>query len=80
MVGRFAGDEFVVMLGDVDRELARTLVARISTELRMENLSCSLGAALFPYDAHDAPGLLAAADHALYESKRMGKNRFAFAS
>lgn len=78
VVGRYAGDEFVVLLADVDRDLAKTLVTRISTDLQAQNLRCSLGAALFPHDANDASALLAAADRALYATKKDGKNGFAF--
>lgn len=79
VVGRFAGDEFVVLLADVDPELARTLVARLSNDLKTQDLSCSLGAAIFPRDARDAASLLAAADRALYATKAAGKNGFSFA-
>lgn len=79
VVGRYAGDEFVILLSDVDRDLARTLVTRISADLQAQQLRCSLGAALYPDDAHDAATLLAAADRALYTTKRTGKNGFAFA-
>ena len=79
IIGRYAGDEFVVLLPGVDRTLARVLVERLSTTLREQHLSCSLGAALFPQDADNASDLLAAADSALYETKRAGKNGFRFA-
>ncbi|MBD5636088.1 MAG: sensor domain-containing diguanylate cyclase, partial [Candidatus Eremiobacteraeota bacterium] len=48
VVGRYAGDEFAVLIANVDAELARTLVGRLSADLRARNLRCSLGAALFP--------------------------------
>jgi diguanylate cyclase (GGDEF)-like protein len=79
VVGRYAGDEFVVLYLGVDRALAESLVARLSATLREQRLSCSIGAALFPQDATDAASLLAAADRALYETKRGGKNGFRFA-
>jgi len=79
VVGRFAGDEFVVVLADVAPATGRALVARISGELRAAELRCSIGAAHFPTDARDANGLLAAADRALYATKAAGKNGFAFA-
>lgn len=79
VVGRFAGDEFVVLLTDVDDDQIRTLVARLSNDLRASGLSCSLGAATFPQDAEDSESLFAAADRALYSAKAAGKNGFAFA-
>ncbi len=80
VVGRYAGDEFVVLLPNVDATRARILVSRLSRELRANGLSCSLGAATYPKDAVDAGTLLAAADRALYVTKAAGKNSFAFAS
>jgi len=78
VVGRFAGDEFVVLLSNVDRELAGTLVMRLSADLQAQQLRCSIGAALYPQDATDASSLLTAADRALYATKSTGKNGFAF--
>ena len=80
VVGRYAGDEFVVLLPNIDPgEIARVLVGRLSADLRMQGLRCSLGAAIFPKDAIDAEGLLSAADRALYATKAAGKNGFSFA-
>ena len=64
----------------VDRALAERLVERLSTTLRETDLSCSLGAAFYPDDASDAISLINAADRALYETKRAGKNGYRFAS
>jgi GGDEF domain-containing protein len=63
---------------DLDAELARTLVARLSGDLRARELRCSLGAAIFPKDAQDARGLVEAADRALYNTKAAGKNGYSF--
>lgn len=71
--------ERVVSLVKVDRQLAQTLVERLSSALRDRGLRCSLGAALMPDDATDAASLLAAADRALYKTKASGKNGFSFA-
>ena len=43
-----------------------------------EPVGASIGIALFPDDAEDLQGLVAAADAAMYAAKRAGKNRFAF--
>lgn len=80
VVGRYAGDEFVVLLSNVDRQLARVLVARISADLRAQDLHCSVGAALYPDDGTNGATLLAAADRALYRTKACGKNGFSFHS
>ena len=78
-VARFAGDEFVVLIENLDAEGARSLVRRLSTDLRAQGLHCSLGAARYPNDGRDAKGLLLAADHALYATKTAGKNGYSFA-
>jgi len=79
LVGRYAGDEFVLVFVDVEPPQARALVERLSLQLRDAELSCSIGAATFPFDGADAPALLAAADAALYAAKARGKDGFAFA-
>jgi diguanylate cyclase (GGDEF)-like protein len=78
VVGRYAGDEFVVLINNCDGELARTLVARLSASLRARDLRCSIGVAVYPHDATGERGLIEAADRALYNTKRAGKNGFSF--
>jgi diguanylate cyclase (GGDEF)-like protein len=79
VVGRYAGDEFVTLLVNLNPDLAHVLVSRLSRELRERAAPCSIGAALFPRDGDDAASLLAAADRALYATKRRGKDGFSFA-
>jgi diguanylate cyclase (GGDEF)-like protein len=78
VVGRYAGDEFAVLIANTDASLARARVARLSADLRASNLRCSLGAALFPGDAGGERELIDAADRALYNTKAAGKNGFSF--
>jgi diguanylate cyclase (GGDEF)-like protein len=78
VVGRYAGDEFVVVINNCDADLARTLVARLSASLRARDLRCSIGVAIYPQDATGEHGLMEAADRALYNTKRAGKNGFSF--
>lgn len=42
--------------------------------------SVSIGAALYPQDGHTVDEILSRADHAMYESKKAGKNRCTLAS
>jgi diguanylate cyclase (GGDEF)-like protein/PAS domain S-box-containing protein len=81
VVARVGGDEFVILLADLDvqeaPQLAQTVVDRIAqvlseplaidpVELRVE---VSIGVAIYPTDSRDAKGLLAIADAAMYAGK-----------
>ena len=78
IAGRYAGDEFCLLLRDVDADVARILVARLSSDLRASEYSCSIGVAMFPRDATNERALVEAADRALYATKDAGKNGFSF--
>ena len=81
VVARVGGDEFVIVLADLDVQeasvLAETVSARIrslladplpvgAVEVRVE--AC-IGVAIYPTDSREADGLLAAADAAMYVGK-----------
>lgn len=77
IIGRFGGDEFVVLMKDIqDKNL---LVSKLEKLLDNSDNSFmvtkSIGAAIFPTDAVDFAGLLKKADEALYKSKQH-KNMF----
>ncbi len=83
-VARVGGDEFVIVMGDVGalsdaQEPAGKLIDAVSEDYQVNGLtlqlSTSIGIALFPDDAGTVEALIAAADSALYEAKRSGKNR-----
>lgn len=89
MVGRRGGDEFVVILDEVHGPESASLVCSklleaISKPIEYEGISlrisASIGVALAPDDAEDMESLLHAADFALYEAKRNGRNGYAFFS
>ncbi len=83
--GRYGGDEFTVVLPDLDAAHAADIAERLRAALAIETcraaaegslpqIYTSIGVASFPAHADDAGALIKAADDALYESKRMGKN------
>jgi diguanylate cyclase (GGDEF)-like protein len=83
---RYGGEEFVVALPETDGHGALELAERIRARIEAEpvplvdgrgeiSVTASLGAATLPHAARDIPELIAAADAALYEAKRAGKNQ-----
>jgi diguanylate cyclase (GGDEF)-like protein len=79
-VGRYGGDEFLVLLPDADETGARTVAQRIlaATELArvpVETaegsipIQCSIGQAVYPTDGSTHEDLLATADGAMYATK-----------
>ncbi|WP_076998937.1 PAS domain-containing protein [Variovorax sp. KK3] len=89
-VARLAGDEFVVVLEDIDAQEAAAVVARkilrkiggspFRADGRDLDITTSIGVVYVrDVDATMAPGdLLARADVALYSAKAAGRNTFAF--
>ena len=88
-VARVGGDEFLVMLTDLSDDdmcapvLNRLLVAASSpvaiegTEIK---LSASIGVSFFPDNGNYAEQLIRQADHAMYRSKQLGRNRYTYFS
>lgn len=80
VAGRFGGDEFVVVLPEIDAEGASTLARRLGMKARSMGISLSIGGASWPSPEIDDPdGLFTRADSELYEVKRQGRMGFAFA-
>ncbi|WP_232662117.1 GGDEF domain-containing protein [Pseudonocardia sp. TRM90224] len=90
LVGRFGGEEFVVLLaglehGERDLSVVAERIRRRVAGLRVEiptadgpltvaGLSVSVGGAVHPRDGADLRSLLQLADAALYTAKRAGRN------
>jgi diguanylate cyclase (GGDEF)-like protein len=83
---RYGGEEFAVALLETDLEGAVEVAERIRSRIEAERVrgvnggsplrvTASVGAASMPASAKTAQDLIAAADAALYEAKRSGKNR-----
>ena len=85
---RYGGEEFAVALPETGLEGALDLAERVRVRIESEqvpraggagavSVTASVGAASMPGSADGAEALIAAADAALYEAKRAGKNRVA---
>jgi diguanylate cyclase (GGDEF)-like protein len=80
-VGRFGGEEFVVLLPETDVQHARMVSERICAAIREKPIddigiiTASLGSATYPHDAQDRDKLFELADQALFLAKRMGRNQ-----
>jgi diguanylate cyclase (GGDEF)-like protein len=86
-VGRFGGDEFVLVLSDPDdgnataavlERVRETVVQPVSLGEQEVRVSCSIGVAIYPHDGGDVESLLMHADTAMYQAKDKGKNNCQF--
>jgi diguanylate cyclase (GGDEF)-like protein len=88
VMGRYGGDEFMVLLPETPKHNAESLAADIrelisASPLQLEgneklSLTASLGMASFPRDARTADALISEADCAMYSAKRAGRNQVCF--
>lgn len=87
IVARVGGDEFLAFMKNTTlehaREKARLLCQEASKRLIGEaavvNVTLSIGLAVCGIDGEDYETLFTMADHAMYDTKRKGKNSFSFA-
>ena len=83
-VARYGGEEFFVMMPEVGASAAAGLAERIRAQLAQQKfaggaVTLSIGVAEFPAQGDSGDALIAAADAALYEAKRAGRDRIALA-
>lgn len=86
-IGRLGGDEFQVLIPDLDDrgelgEIAKRIIQILSQPYSVEEgrctIGCSVGIAVAPYDGVERDELTRAADLALYASKNGGRGQFRF--
>lgn len=84
-IARWGGDEFVVLLPDLEsvdavRPVAGDLVDLMRQTFEIEdgavNATFSMGIAVYPDDGKDVDELLAQADRAMFYAKSQGRNNF----
>src|SRR5262249_21210080 len=86
LVGRYGGEEFLVVIPNVDREQALRAAERLRVTIASTpfahgekqpggRISISGGISIWPIDGEDLQTLLKRADLALYAAKRAGRNQ-----
>jgi len=88
-VARFGGDEFTIILPELNRGhdaaiFAEKILERLSSAFTIEDqelfIGASIGITVFPDDASDEITLLRNADMAMYRAKDEGRNTYRFFS
>lgn len=88
IVSRFGGEEFLLVLPELDHEQALQLADRIrrtveahaiSYQQKTINITVSIGVATYPEHGSSIDELVSAADGAMYKAKKAGRNRIASA-
>ena len=86
-VARHGGDEFVVLMPDVEdtaqvAQAARRMLKATSQPMTVDQhvlgTTSSIGIAMYPDDGSDAESLMKNADTAMYVAKNSGRNNFQF--
>lgn len=83
-LGRLGGDEFLILLENTHsqkhvNELHNRILSKLTEPFFIKNnpyvISCSIGISSFPQDGTTPEELIRKADMAMYQAKKLGKNR-----
>ena len=86
-IARMGGDEFTVIMGELDdlgsvertaQKILRKLAEPFQLKGEVAYISASIGITLYPEDATDLDELLKNSDQAMYAAKRQGRNCFSY--
>ncbi len=86
-VARFGGDEFVLLLTNIQQphdaaKVARRILYTISDAFALDDheltVTTSIGISLYPSDGEDSETLIKNADKAMYHAKSLGRNNYQF--
>jgi diguanylate cyclase (GGDEF)-like protein len=80
LVARYGGDEFIVLLGGADKEVAEEVAQRIrnvvfattlEVDVKIVRIKVNVGAATFPESGNNLQAVMAAADRLMYKDKEL---------
>ena len=85
-ISRFGGDEFLILISDIDKESVENLANSIHDIFDESfllnnnkiNVDFSMGITFYPKDSSDINQLIMNADTAMYQVKASGRNHFKF--
>ena len=86
-ISRIGGDEFVIVIENIDQErsvekIANKILDDFKEPIKLQeylfDVTISIGISLFPNNSHDAEDLIKHADTAMYSAKNAGRNQFQF--
>ncbi|MCW5937813.1 MAG: diguanylate cyclase [Fimbriimonadaceae bacterium] len=85
LAARYGGEEFTIVMPGASQETTLAIAERIRKNIealeyvtasgRVRHVTASMGCAVFPANARDSASILKAADTALFEAKRSGRNK-----
>ncbi len=80
-LGRYGGDEFLLVLPNVNAPMAYEICDRIRVGIMKKSspsFTISMGIATYPFDGKNVTTLLEVADKGLYDAKNSGRNKVSY--